>query len=62
MRFKVVIGWRCEFLFDDPEEAMDFAQKAAFYREPSDDSDVIKIEIITVDPEIDKIIEEVCDD
>lgn len=51
MRYRVVIGWRCTFIFDEPDEAMNFAVNAAKYRDPEDNENDIKIEILAPERE-----------
>lgn len=45
MKYRVIIGWRCEFEFDDAMTAMMFADTAAMHK-TDDVTDTIKIEII----------------
>lgn len=47
MKYKVVVGWRCSFIFDEPDVAMNFAVNAIKHRDPEDGENDIKIEIIT---------------
>ena len=46
MIYKVTIGWRCEFDFDDAIAAMMFAQSAAMHKKEGINNDIIRIEII----------------
>ena len=50
MKFKVVLGWRTEFFFDDPDVAMNFAVQAAKGRSDEND-DQIRIELVTIKEE-----------
>lgn len=45
MKYRVIIDWRCEFDFDDPEVAMNFAITAEKHRS-SETDDKIRIEFI----------------
>lgn len=51
MRYRVVIGWRCTFIFDEPDEAMNFAVNAAKHRDLEDNENDIKIEILVPERE-----------
>ena len=52
-KYLVRIGWRQEFMFDDPIFAMVFADSAAEHRTAISDQDTISIEIVNVDePEV----------
>lgn len=46
MRYKVIIGWKCSFIFDNPYQAMNFAVNAAKYRNPEDYENEIEIRIL----------------
>ena len=46
MKYKVVIGWRCTFIFDEPDEAMNFAVTAVTKRNPEDKENEIRIEFV----------------
>lgn len=50
LKYKVVIGWRAEFEFYDPDVAMNFAVTAMKHRS-DEDADVIRIEIIRPEDE-----------
>ena len=45
MIYRVIIGWRCEFEFDDAMTAMIFADVAAVHKKDNI-NDTIRIEII----------------
>lgn len=49
LNYLVRIGWRQEFMFDDPEDATTFAVMAAKNRTACSDQDTIGIDIINVD-------------
>lgn len=54
MKFKVVLGWRAEYIFDDIDVAADFAITALKAKCDSDDEDYsIRIELIPDEPEKD---------
>ena len=46
MKFKVILGWRSEYLFDDIEVAANFAVTALKASRNSDESDSVKIELV----------------
>lgn len=51
--YLVHIGWRQEFMFDDPIFAMIFADTAAKHRTVCSDQDTIGVDIVNVDePEV----------
>ena len=43
--YKVVIGWRCEFEFDDAMQAMVFLETAATHKTEGND-EIIRLEVI----------------
>lgn len=51
MRYRVVIGWRCTFIFDEPDEAMNFAVNAIKHRDPEDKDNENEIRIEFFVPE-----------
>lgn len=51
MRYRVVIGWRCTFIFDEPYEAMSFAVNAIKHRDPEDKDNENEIRIEFFVPE-----------
>lgn len=51
MRYRVVIGWRCTFIFDEPDEAMNFAVNAMRHRCPEDKENEIRIEFVVPETE-----------
>ena len=53
LKYRVVLGWRAEFLFDDPDVAMNFAVQAAKSRSDEND-DQIRIELVTIKEEGEK--------
>lgn len=59
MKYKVILGWRCSFIFDDPNEAMTFANNATKHRDPEDNENEIRIEFLVPEKELG---EEVSDD
>lgn len=46
MKYKVIIGWRCEFIFDDIDTAANFATLAMKAKCDREDGETIRIEII----------------
>ena len=47
MKYKVILGWRCEFIFDDIDVAANFATLATKARcKDNEDDRIIKIELI----------------
>lgn len=47
MRYKVILGWRCSFIFDDPDVAMNFAVNAIKHRNPGNNDEFeVRIELI----------------
>lgn len=48
MKYKVILGWRCEFVFDDIDIAANFATMAMKARcdELDDEERIIRIELI----------------
>ena len=50
MKYKVTIGWRCEFLFDDVFAAAEFMLLAANHR--IQEEDAIKLEVIFPEVEV----------
>lgn len=46
MKFKVILGWRSEYLFDDGDAAVNFAITALKSRCDSDEEDTVKIELL----------------
>ena len=52
MKFKVTIGWRCEFIFDYAFDATEFMLAAAKHRNPEDDRENIKLEVIFPEEEV----------
>lgn len=51
MRYRVIIGWRCSFIFDEPDEAMNFAVNATKHRSREDDENEIRIEFLVPERE-----------
>lgn len=51
LSYVVKIGWRCEFEFDDMEDAGSFAIQAAAHRTANSDKDEIIIKIKDNDPD-----------
>ena len=45
MKYKVIIGWRCEFEFDDAIQAMIFLETAAQHKSGNND-EIIRLEVI----------------
>lgn len=58
MKYRVVIGWRCTFIFDEPDEAMNFAVNAIKHRDPEDNEHEIKIEFFVPETEIGEEVEQ----
>ena len=58
MKYRVVIGWRCTFIFDEPDEAMNFAVNAIKHRDPEDNENEIKIEFFVPETEIGEEVEQ----
>lgn len=47
LQYKVILGWRCSFIFDEPDVAMNFAINAIKHRNLGDNDEVeVKIELI----------------
>ena len=57
MKFKVILGWRSEYIFDDPDVAMNFAVQAEKARS-DDNDDQIRIELVTIKEEAEETEEE----
>lgn len=53
LKYRVVLGWRVEFMFDDPDVAMNFAVQAAKAR-PDENEEQIRIELVTIEEEPEK--------
>ena len=50
MKYKVVIGWRCEFVFNDAMMAMMFLDTAAHHKS-EDNNETIRLEVIETEGE-----------
>ena len=46
MKFKVILGWRSEYIFDDIDVAANFAVTALKAKCDSDDNESIKIVLV----------------
>lgn len=46
MKFKVILGWRSEYLFEDMDVAANFAVTAFNTKCDSDDDEKVRIELI----------------
>lgn len=51
LKYKVILGWRTEFIFDDPDTAMNFAVTAMLNQSGDNDRDTIRIELHNPDNE-----------
>lgn len=49
-KYRVVIGWRCDFVFDDAMQAMEFL-KTALEHKTDDNSEKIRLEVVEPDEE-----------
>lgn len=53
MKYKVVIGWRCEFIFDDGVLAMAFLEVAA-KNKAENNNETIRLEVIEPEEQADE--------
>ena len=53
LKYKVVLGWRSEFYFNDPDIAMNFAV-IAMLNQSGEDHDTIRIELYNPDEKNEK--------
>lgn len=51
MKYRVVIGWRCVFIFDEPDEAVNFAVNAIKHCDPDVNENEIRIEFFVPESE-----------
>lgn len=58
MKYKVIIGWRCEFVFNDAMMAMMFLDTAAHHKS-EDNNETIRLEVIEPEEQTDEIDETV---
>ena len=50
MKYRVIIGWRCEFEFDDAMQAMEFLKTAAEHK-TNDNNETIRLELVEPEEE-----------